>query len=278
MIGALLTLFSPVIGGFIYGIERVVKARMQSRQGPPLLQPFYDFAKLMQKRAIMVHSFHASMGVLYLIATWFAMAVLMMGNDLLIAIFFHVISVLALTIGAFSVRSSYSIMGAMRELMHVVSYEPVVILMAVSLYLVTGSFDISKILTSDTIPIASLPLVFIAFLGVIPMMLHKSPFDIAEAHQEIVGGPDIEYSGPFYESVYTARWIEYVYVYTFVFLFGGSNYFVGAILVLLTFLFINAVDNSTARLDYQRMLKFAWFILIPMAMINILFLALLGGN
>ncbi|PHS37691.1 MAG: EchB [Sulfurovum sp.] len=277
MMGLLLTLFSPIIGGFIYGVERVVKARMQSRQGPPVLQPFYDFVKLMQKRPMMVHSFHASMGIMYFISTWFAMAVLMMGNDLLIAIFFHVISVLALTIGAFSVRSSYSIMGAMRELMHVVSYEPVVILLAVSLYLVTGSFDIAKILTSDITPIFSLPLVFISFLGVMPMLLHKSPFDIAEAHQEIVGGPDIEYSGPFYEAVYTARWIEYVYVYFIVFLFGGSNYFLGTFLVVFSFIFINAVDNSTARLDYKKMLKFAWFILIPLSMLNIFFVVV-GAN
>ncbi len=277
MMGILLTIFSPVLGGFIYGVERVVKARMQSRQGPPVMQPFYDFVKLMQKRPMMVHSFHASMGIMYFLSTWFAMGVLMMGNDLLIAIFFHVISVLALIIGAFSVRSSYSIIGAMRELIHVVSYEPVVILMAVALYLVTGSFDIAKIFTSDVTPIFSLPLVFIAFLGVMPMLLHKSPFDIAEAHQEIVGGPDIEYSGPFYEAVYTARWIEYMYVYFIVFLFGGSNYFLGAFLVVFSFLFINAVDNSTARLDYRKMLKFAWFILIPLSVLNIFFVAL-GGN
>ncbi len=277
MIALLLTIFSPIIGGFMYGVERVIKARMQSRVGPPLLQPFYDFVKLMEKRPMMIHSFHASMGIMYFISAWFAMAVLMLGDDLLVAVFFHVISVLALTIGAFSVRSSYSIIGAMRELMHLVSYEPVVILAVVALYLTTGSFDIAYILTSKSTPLFYLPLVFVAFLGAIPMLLHKSPFDIAEAHQEIIGGPDIEYSGPFYEAVYTARWIEYVYIYFLVFLFGGSNYLLGAALVVFTFLFINAVDNSTARLDYKSMLKFAWFILIPLSIINILFVAI-GGK
>ncbi len=277
MMAVLFTLLSPIIGGFMYGIERVVKARMQSRVGPPLLQPFYDFVKLMEKRPMMVHSFHAFMGVVFFISTWFAMAVLVLGNDLLIAVFFHIISILALTIGAFSVRSSYSIMGAMRELIHLVSYEPVVILVVVAFYLVTGSFDYRVILSSDSIPLFKLPLVFAAFVGTIPMLLHKSPFDIAEAHQEIIGGPDIEYSGPFYEAVYTGRWIEYVYVFFIVFLFGGSNYFVGALLVVFTFLLIMAIDNSTARLDYRKMLKFAWFILIPLAAINIFFLAM-GGN
>lgn len=275
MTGMIFTLFAPLIGGFVYGIERIVKARMQSRQGPPLLQPFYDFFKLMDKRAVMIHSFHALMGIMYFVAEWFAVAVLLLGNDLLIAVFFHVIAVLALVIGASSVRSSYSVLGALRELMHMISYEPLMVLMVVSFYLVTGSFDIRDVLNYDGYIILKLPLVFIAFLLTIPMMLQKSPFDIAEAHQEIVGGPEIEYSGPFYEALYTGKWIEYIYVFTFVFLFGGSHYWLGAVLVVFAFLFVNLLDNSTARLDFRRMVKFAWAVLIPMAALNVILFALI---
>jgi len=274
MIGVIFTLFAPIFGGVVYGIERVVKARMQSRQGPPLLQPFYDFFKLMDKRAIMVHSFHALMGIMYFIAEWFALVVLILGNDLLIAVFFHVIAVLALVIGASSVRSPYSVLGALRELMHMISYEPLMVLLVVALFLVTGSFNIIDVLNYEGYPILKLPLVFFAFLLTIPMMLHKSPFDIAEAHQEIIGGPEIEYSGPFYEAVYTGKWVEYVYVFTFVFLFGGSHYWLGALLVIFAFLFVNLIDNSTARLDFRKMVKFAWFVLIPLASINVILLAL----
>lgn len=274
MIGVIFTLFAPIFGGIVYGIERVVKARMQSRQGPPLLQPFYDFFKLMDKRAIMVHSFHALMGIMYFIAEWFALVVLILGNDLLIAVFFHVIAVLALVIGASSVRSPYSVLGALRELMHMISYEPLMVLLVVALFLVTGSFNIIDVLNYEGYPILKLPLVFFAFLLTIPMMLHKSPFDIAEAHQEIIGGPEIEYSGPFYEAVYTGKWVEYVYVFTFVFLFGGSHYWLGALLVIFAFLFVNLIDNSTARLDFRKMVKFAWFVLIPVASINVILLAL----
>lgn len=274
MIGVIFTLFAPIFGGVVYGIERVVKARMQSRQGPPLLQPFYDFFKLMDKRAIMIHSFHALMGIMYFITEWFALAVLILGNDLLIAVFFHVIAVLALVIGASSVRSPYSVLGALRELMHMISYEPLMVLLVVALFLVTGSFNIIDVLNYEGYPILKLPLVFFAFLLTIPMMLHKSPFDIAEAHQEIIGGPEIEYSGPFYEAVYTGKWVEYVYVFTFVFLFGGSHYWLGALLVIFAFLFVNLIDNSTARLDFRKMVKFAWFVLIPLASINVILLAL----
>ncbi len=275
MISAIITIFAPIFGGFVYGIERIVRARMQSRMGPPLFQPFYDFFKLMDKRAIMIHSFHALMGIMYFIAEWFALAVLLLGNDLLIAVFFHVIAVLALVIGASSVRSSYSVLGALRELMHMISYEPMMVLMVVSFYLVVGSFDIKDVLHYSGYPILHLPLVFFAFLLTIPMLLQKSPFDIAEAHQEIVGGPEIEYSGPFYEALYTGKWIEYIYVFTFVFLFGGSHYWLGAILVIFSFLFVNLLDNSSARLDFRRMVKFAWAVLIPLAALNVILLALI---
>jgi len=274
MISAIFTIFAPIIGGLVYGFERIVKARMQSRQGPPLMQPFYDFFKLMDKRPMMVHSFHALMGIMYFIGEWFALAVLLIGNDLLIAVFFHVIAVLALVIGASSVRSPYSVLGALRELMHMISYEPLMVLLVVALYLVVGSFDIKDVLNYQGYPILELPLVFIAFLLTIPMMLQKSPFDIAEAHQEIVGGPEIEYSGPFYEALYTGKWIEYIYVFTFAFLFGGAHYWLGALLVIFAFLFVNLLDNASARLDFRKMVKFAWAVLIPMAALNVILLSL----
>ena len=274
MIGILFTIFAPIIGGFVYGFERIIKARMQSRVGPPLLQPFYDFFKLMDKRALMIHSLHALMGIFYFISEWFAFGVLILGHDLLIAVFFHVIAVLALVIGASSVRSPYSVLGGLRELMHMISYEPLMVLMVIAFYVVTGSFNIENILHFDGYPILQLPLVFVAFVLTIPMLLQKSPFDIAEAHQELIGGPEIEYSGPFYEALYTGKWIEYLYVFTFVFLFAGSHYIVGAFLVIGVFLFINLLDNSTARLDFRRMVKFAWALLIPMAALNVILLAL----
>jgi len=67
MSAVLLTIFAPIIGGLIFGIERVVRARMQNRMGPPVLQPFYDFIKLMEKRPLMVHSFH-DLWVLYILS------------------------------------------------------------------------------------------------------------------------------------------------------------------------------------------------------------------
>jgi len=155
-----------------------------------------------------------------------------------------------------------------------VAYEPVFVMAAVSLYLVTGTFEVSSILHSEHVPVLYLPLVFAALLLSLPSVLKKSPFDVAEAHQEIIGGPEIEYSGKFYEAVYTAKWIEYVYAFFFVFLFGGSNYLVGAFLVLLSFLAVNLIDNVTARVTFRQMVAFHWYVLVPLVVVNLMLLAL----
>ena len=270
----ILTILSPVIGGFIYGLERIIRARMQGRVGPPLFQPFYDFFKLMDKRSIVIHSFHAFMGIMYLFGTWFALFVLLSGGDLLIAIFFHVLSLAFLVIGGFSVRSPYSVIGAMRELLHMMAYEPLYVLSAAALYLITGTFQVSGILKTPHVPLLYLPLIFIAVLLSLPAILKKSPFDVAEAHQEIIGGPEIEYSGKFYEAIYTARWIEYVYAFFFIFLFAGSNYLLGALLVVFAFFFFNVVDNVTARVRFRQMVAFHWYVLVPLAVINLMLIAL----
>ena len=65
LLPVLLIILAPFIGGLIYGFERIVKARMQRRVGPPLLQPFYDFLKLADKRRMMVHSAHAFLCILF---------------------------------------------------------------------------------------------------------------------------------------------------------------------------------------------------------------------
>ena len=270
----ILTILSPIIGGFIYGLERIIRARMQGRVGPPLFQPFYDFFKLMDKRSIVIHSFHAFMGIMYLFGTWFALFVLLSGGDLLIAIFFHVLSLAFLVIGGFSVRSPYSVIGAMRELLHMMAYEPLYVLSAAALYLITGTFQVSGILKTPHVPLLYLPLIFVAVLLSLPAILKKSPFDVAEAHQEIIGGPEIEYSGKFYEAIYTARWIEYVYAFFFIFLFAGSNYLLGALLVVFAFFFFNVVDNVTARVRFRQMVAFHWYVLVPLAVINLMLIAL----
>ena len=266
----ILIALAPFIGGLIYGIERKVKARMQRRIGPPILQPFYDFLKLMDKRKMIVHSTHAFLGIIHFISLWFALAILITGGDFILVIFLHLLSTAIIILAGFSTRSIFSHLGANRTAISILAYEPVLVIIAISAFMLTGSFDISALYASEVPPLFKMPLAFVALLLILPVKLKKSPFDVGEAHQEVVGGVELEYSGIFYEAIYTAKWLDYVFCYLLVFLFGGSNIWLGLTLVVLTFIYINASDNSTARVSYKQMLRFCLWVALPLAFANLL--------
>jgi ech hydrogenase subunit B len=270
LIALLLIFLAPFIGGLVYGFERILRARMQRRWGPPLLQPFYDVLKLADKRRMIVHSAHAFLGVMHFISLWFALGVLLLGGDFILVIFLHLLSTALLLMAGYSTRSIFSHLGANRVAISILCYEPVLILIAVSVFFLTGSFNVSSVFSYDQPLLFKMPFAFIALLLILPIKLKKSPFDVAEAHQELTGGVELEFSGIYYEAVYTARWLDIVFCYTLVYLFGASNPWIGMGLVLLVFIGMNALDNSSARVNYQQMLRFSLMVALPVALINLL--------
>lgn len=269
----ILVVLAPLFGGLLYGVERKLRARMQSRKGPPLLQPFYDLLKLSDKRPMMLHSYHAMMGFIHCAAAWVALSVLLLGGDLLVAIFFHLLSSALLVMAGYSARSAYSRIGSTRELVSIAALEPVLILTAIGLYLHAGSFEVEHILDAPPALGGSF-LGFAALAIALPGLLKRSPFDAAEAHQEIVGGVEIEYSGIFYEALYTARWLDMLFVYTFVFLFGGENVALGVTLASGAFFTVVLIDNATARVRYAHMLKILYGSAFLLAAANLI----VGGS
>ncbi|MFT7860126.1 MAG: complex I subunit 1 family protein [Sulfurimonas sp.] len=268
MIEYILIALAPLIGGIVYGFERVVRARMQNRQGPPLLQPFYDMYKLIDKNSSIVHPMHIVLAMVHFLALWIVVAMVIMGVNFLYVIFLHLLSTIFLVLAGFSVRSVYSHIGSNRELLAMLAYEPVFILVATGFYLLNGSYDISLIRQADS-QILSMFLLFLAFLTTIPLKLKKSPFDACEAHQEIVGGVEIEYSGIYFEFLYMAKWLEYVFVYLLLLLFAGNNIMLGLFLAGSVFLLINLIDNATSRVNIAHSVKIIMWIGISLSILNI---------
>jgi ech hydrogenase subunit B len=271
MIEIILITLAPLLGGLIYGLERVIKARMQNRQGPPLLQPFYDMFKFFLKESFFVNRVHIVLGFAHFITLWIVVGYIIIGGSLLYAIFLHLLSSIFIILAGFSVRSVYSHIGANRELLSMIAYEPIFIFMAVAFYLQNGSFEINTIRTHPS-QIFDLGLIFIAFLMTIPLKLKKSPFDAHEAHQEIVGGVEIEYSGVFYEIIYTAKWLEYIFVYLLLILFAGDNLLLALLLSVSVFIVINLVDNATARIKIASMIKINLIFGLGLSLLNLFIL------
>lgn len=276
LIGAVLFLIlAPIAGGLIAGIDRKITARMQGRVGPPLLQPFYDVGKLFEKERAVVTTAQNFYVLAYLIFIALSGALFFAGGDLLLIVFAFTLAHVFLVLGAYAVHSPYSHIGAERELIQLMAYEPMVILAAVGLYMVSGSFYVTDIVATTLPAILYLPGVFLGFVIILTIKLRKSPFDIStshHAHQEIVKGITTEFSGSTLAQVEIAHWYENVFLLGFIFLFFAWNPVIGIVAVAVTYLAEIFVDNVTARVRWQAALRSGWLA----AALGILNLAILS--
>lgn len=272
---------APVIGGLLSGLDRKITARMQNRYGPPVLQPFYDFFKLMGKERIAVNQTQ----MVYVLGNLFfavaSLGMLVLKQDLLMLIFVMAFSNISLIMGAMSVRSPYSKIGAQREIMQMMAYEPVLLLMVVGIYLTTKSFMVQSVFSYGTPLLYSLPLVFLAFLYVLTIKLRKSPFDFSTSHhghQELIKGLTIEFSGPQLALIELTHWYELVLLLGLISLFFAKPLWIGIIIALVCYFIELVIDNISARVTWKWMLKATWLVGIGAAMTNIIWLYLKIGN
>jgi len=269
MTQVLLIILAPIIGGLLYGFERKLRARMQNRVGPPLLQPFYDTLKLMDKQAFLINPYHSILGIMHFFTLWVVVAFVILEENLLYIVFLHLLSAIFLILAGFSVRSIFSHIGANRELLSIIAYEPILILVAVGFFMSVGSFEIATIRENSS-QLLSMFLLFLSFLLIIPVKLKKSPFDAVEAHQEIVGGVEIEFSGIFYEFLYMAKWLEYIFIFLLLSLFAGDNIALAISLFISVFLVLNLVDNATARIKMAHLIKIVLTLGLSLGLLNLI--------
>ena len=172
---------------------------MQRRKGPGILQPFYDIGKLFSKELIAVNNVQLLLNLSYLVILVIAGALLFAGADLLMTLFILSTADMFLVMAASSDSSPYANMGASREMLQMMAYEPMTLLLAVGFYLATGSFSVSNIIQADVSAVAFMPGLLIGFMFTAAIKFRKSPFDLStshHAHQEMVKGITTEMSGP----------------------------------------------------------------------------------
>ncbi len=278
IIAVIAIIAAPIIGGLLTGIDRKITARMQNRFGPPLLQPFYDFFKLLGKQGIAVNQTQMVYVMGHLFFAVGALVMLVLKQDLLMLMFILAFSAVSLIMGAMSVRSPYSKIGAQREIMQMMAYEPVLLLMVVGVYKTTGSFMISEIFNHDKPLLLSLPLVFLAFLFVLTIKLRKSPFDFSTSHhghQELIKGLTTEFSGTQLALIELTHWFDLVLLLGLISLFFAQPLWVGILIALVSYFIEIVIDNVSARVTWQWMVKITWIAGIGAALVNIVWMYLI---
>jgi len=265
----------PVLGGLIAGLDRRVTAWFQSRQGPPITQAFYDVAKLFGKEKMVVNQWQILCSWVYLIAAATSLALFFAQSDLLLIFFVQAIGAVFMVMGAMAAKSPYSQVGAQRELLQILAYEPVLILVFVGFYLATGSFSVSAVWHLDQPLLAKMPLMYLALGYALTIKLRKSPFDFSTSHhghQELVKGVLTEYSGPYLGLIEVAHWYETVLVLGLCALFWSTNVVWMVVLIGCTYLLEILVDNTMARMTWRWMLRRVWLLGIGMSVVNLIWL------
>lgn len=203
VINLLLVAAAPLLDG----IARRIRARVQSRKGPPITQTYYDLAKMMVKEdhtgennfiftAAPIIGF-ASVMLAALFIPLGGIAPFGFAGDVLALIYILTIFPLCLCLGGMSSGSPYAYVGSNREVMLLMVVEPILAIALITGAIKTHSLLFSNIVAWYTAHPATMSMLIcgIAFFLAMQSEMGKLPFDIAEAEQELMEGPLIEYSG-----------------------------------------------------------------------------------
>ncbi len=272
-------ILAPVIGGLLAGVDRKISARMQRRVGPPIMQPFYDFFKLWDKQPVAVNkaqSFYVTGFLLFVVISGLFFFT---HGDILLVVFTLTMASVCFIVAAYSSNSPYSQIGAERELVQTMSYEPMLLLMALGFYLNCGTFSIGEILKSPQMNFIYMPGIFVGLSYILLIKFRKSPFDLSvshEAHQELIQGALTEISGRSLALIELAHWYENVFLLGFVYLFfawtAPWSPALGLFMCAFTYFGDILVDNCCSRVKWENMLASTWLVTLVAGFVNIMFL------
>jgi len=271
----LTVLAAPFVGGLLLGIDRRVTARLQSRIGPPIVQPFYDAIKLFGKSRMACNSIQMVSVSVFLATMVLCLVMLVCGQDLLVMLFILALGTVSLIVGGFSVKSPYSQLGSQREILQMLAYEPLLVLMVVAVYLKTHSFMSADVFRTSEPLLLSMPVFLVTQSFVLAIKLHKSPFDLSgahHAHQELVRGVYTEFSGSQLALIEIAHWYELVLLLGFIAMLWHTSLWIGSLLALACYFGVILLDNVSARLTWGWMLRFAWTFGFGLSVANLAFI------
>ncbi|HEX9779330.1 MAG TPA: NADH-quinone oxidoreductase subunit NuoH [Geopsychrobacteraceae bacterium] len=301
--GVILTL-----AAYLVLAERKILARMQLRHGPNrvgpfgLLQPLADVIKLLTKedflpeRAdkwlfLLAPGMAAVTAILTFAVVPFGPPLRIFGRELPLVVcdlnvgvlYFLGLSSLAVygvALGGWASNSKYALLGGIRGLAQLISYELSMGLALVPVVMLARSFSLTDIvLAQQQVPFLLVnPLAFLIFLVSVLAESKRIPFDLPEAENELVAGFHTEYSGMRFGLFFVGEYINLVILGSMVtvFFLGG---WLGPILpgvvwfavkVLAICFFFIWVRGSLPRLRYDQLMHFGWKVLLPLSLLNVL--------
>jgi NADH-quinone oxidoreductase subunit H len=290
---------------FLIWLERKVAGHIQRRLGPMevgphgSLQTVADMVKLLSKQLFTpvaadrytyliapVLVFLPTLCVASLIPIGEARAFADMPYGLIVIAALSGITVISIFMAGWSSNNKYAVLGGMRSVAQVVAYEIPVLLAALAVVLIAQTLDLRQIVVGQTVPyVLFQPVAALIYVIGITAETNRAPFDIPEAESELVGGFHTEYSGMRFAMFFFAE-------YTNMLVLGalGATLFLGGwkgpllpgpLWVLLkayaVILVMMWARWTFPRLRFDQLMSFAWKLLIPLALANLVVTALVLG-
>jgi NADH-quinone oxidoreductase subunit H len=292
-------LFTAILGLTVGWVDRKVSARFQYRVGPPFLQNFNDFFKLLGKETIIVKDGVHSM---FVVAPFISFAMLVLvsaivgtslffnisfGGDLIVIMYLLMIFSVMVVLGGSASGNVYSSLGAGREIKLLLADELAFILVLLVPIIKSGyQLDLGKILAAQAdgmfIGSASGIIAFIIGLLCIQAKMTLPPFHIPEAETELVEGPFMEYSGPplgFWKLNHFMMYVVFPFLLVLLFWGGFSLNGIGILWSVLEYLLIVVlmiiIKNTNPRIRIDTALNFFWKYATPLTLVAIV-LAVFG--
>jgi NADH-quinone oxidoreductase subunit H len=308
--GALVNALLIFVAFFSY-LERRVLGRFQTRLGPNrvgpfgLLQPLADILKLILKediRPTAADRLTFFLAPIIMVASILVVvAVVPFGRnsflaDLNVGVLFIIaittVPTLAIFLGGWGSGNRFALLGATRAVAMLISYEVPMVLSLVGVLLLAGSMSLVDVVEAQRLPFVVLqPLGFFVFFAAVTAESNRAPFDLLEAESELVAGFHTEYSGTKFALLFLAEYAELILaaaVLSTLFLRGWENPFlpigwvgllptyVWFLLKVFFFLFVFIWIRATVpRLRIDQVMAFAWKVLFPLSIINLMLTATL---
>jgi len=264
-----------LIAPFFQGVLRKITARIQSRQGPPLAQPYFDLLKLLGKEDIesgesplmqrfaVYLALAAVLTVACLVPMGFA-APMNSAGDAILLIYLLTLCGICTLLAGLAAGSTYSLLGISREMMSMIALEPLFAIAIVVSALHSQSFRLDSVLNGSVYAIGGFPWSGVLMLGVMLLsfqaFVQRVPFDISEAETELMEGPLVEYSGPklaLFKYAHMAKLVIYSALFVALFLPWGSGLafplgwllFWAKVFVLVLLVTLVAATHARYRID-----------------------------